>query len=155
MQAELVVDCKNHHGEGIFWNPADGLVWWTDIEGRALWTFDPASKESRRNDMPDRVCCFAPRQRGGLIVAFADRVSLYDPSTGDETLVAPFEPDNSETRLNDGRTDRAGRLVAGGMNEGSGKPDSSVLIVDTDLSVRTIIEGVSCANSTCRWDSMR
>jgi sugar lactone lactonase YvrE len=43
MQAELVVDCKNLHGEGVLWNQADSRVWWTDIEGRSLWSYDPAS----------------------------------------------------------------------------------------------------------------
>lgn len=149
MHAELVVDCKNQHGEGIFWNPADGLVWWTDIEGCALWSFDPATSQTASHKMPERVCCFAPRASGGLIVAFADRVVLFESTTSKETLVAKFEPHNPETRLNDGRTDRQGRLIVGGMNEVSGTADSSVICVDTDLSVRTIIEGVSCANSTC------
>lgn len=149
MRAELMVDCRNHHGEGIFWNPVDALVWWTDIEGRALWSYDPETKNSQRHEMAERVCCFAPRAEGGLIVAFADRVALLDSATGRETLVVPFEPENPETRLNDGRTDRAGRLVVGGMNEVSGKANSSVLCVDTDLSVHTLIDGVACANSTC------
>jgi L-arabinonolactonase len=74
---------------------------------------------------------------------------LYDQQTGQETLVTQFEPDNAQTRLNDGRTDRRGRLIVGGMNEGSGAADSSVLSIDTDLSVRTILNGISCANSTC------
>lgn len=149
MQAELVLDCRNQHGEGIFWNPADGCVWWTDIEGRALWSFDPVASDAHRHPVKDRVCCFAPRDKGGLIVAFADRVSLFDPETGSEQVLAHFEPENANTRLNDGRTDRAGRLIAGGMNEGTGAADSSVIVVDTDLSVRTLFDGVSCANSTC------
>lgn len=149
MHAELIVDCKNQHGEGIFWNPADALVWWTDIEGRALWSYDPASAQGVRHAMDERVCCFAPRATGGLILAYADRVALFYPQTKQETLVCQFEPDNSQTRLNDGRTDRSGRLIVGGMNEVSGAADSSVLCIDTDLSVRTLIEGVSCANSTC------
>ncbi|WP_405117500.1 SMP-30/gluconolactonase/LRE family protein [Phaeobacter sp. BS23] len=149
MRAELVVDCINQHGEGIFWNPADGLVWWTDIEGCTLWSFDPSTLKSASRKMAERVCCFAPRASGGLIVAYADRVVLFDPDTGEESLVTEFESGNPETRLNDGRTDRQGRLIVGGMNEVSGKADSSVICIDTDLKVRTIIEGVSCANSTC------
>ena len=149
MRAELVLDCKNEHGEGIFWNPADGLVWWTDIEGCALWSYDPSTLHAVSHPMEERVCCFAPRAAGGLIVAYADRVVLLDLDAMAETLVARFEPANAETRLNDGRTDRQGRLIVGGMNEGSGAPDSSVLCIDTDLSVKTIIDKVSCANSTC------
>ena len=150
MQAELVVDCKNRHGEGVFWNPQDGHVWWTDIEGRALWSFDPVSHRHRRHAMTDRVCCFAPRAGGqGMIVAFADRIVLMDRQMKEERVVTQFEPQNRETRLNDGRTDRAGRLIAGGMNEVSGAADSSVLAIDTTLAVRVLFSGVACANSTC------
>jgi len=149
MRAELIVDCKNEHGEGVFWNPSDGRIWWTDIQGRALWSFDPVTTQSTSIPMEDRVCCFAPRAAGGLIVAYSDRVVLFDPETKQETLVTLFEPENPETRLNDGRTDRQGRLVVGGMNEVSGKPDSSVISIDGNLKVQTLIDQISCANSTC------
>lgn len=42
-----------------------------------------------------------------------------------------------------------GRFVVGGMDEGSGAPISSVIRVNADLSVETLITGVACANSTC------
>lgn len=149
MRVELIVDCKNEHGEGVFWNPSDGRIWWTDIQGRALWSFDPVTTQSTSIPMEDRVCCFAPRAAGGLIVAYSDRVVLFDPETKQETLVTLFEPENPETRLNDGRTDRQGRLVVGGMNEVSGKPDSSVISIDGNLKVQTLIDQISCANSIC------
>lgn len=149
MQAEVVLDCKNHHGEGIFWNALDGLVWWTDIEGKSLWSYDPVNRVSRSMPMPDRACCFAPCTSGGLIVAFADRVSFFDPDTEAETKICNFEPGNPETRANDGCTDRQGRLVVGGMNEVSRKPTSSVISIDANLRVTTLIKNVSCANSAC------
>lgn len=149
MQAELALDCRNQHGEGILWNPSDQRVWWTDIEGRALWSYDPVTGDHCKLDQKDRVCCFAPRAGGGQIVAYADRVSLIDPATGEETLVCEFESANPETRLNDGRTDRAGRFIVGGMNEVSAAANSSVISIAPDLSVRTLIDGVACANSTC------
>jgi len=148
-QARLVLDCQNHHGEGVFWNPVDQRVWWTDIHGQIIWAFDPVSQVSQSFAMPSAVCCFAPRQHGGLIVAFADRVSFYDLDTGVEQLICEFEPHNPETRLNDGRVDRQGNFVVGGMNEVSGKADSSVIRVSQDGTVCTLIEDVACANSIC------
>jgi len=149
ISANLILDCTNQHGEGIFWNALDGLVWWTDIEGRMLWSFDPVTSNSESYPMQDRVCCFAPRRSGGLIVAFADRISLLDPASGNENKICDFEPNNPETRTNDGRTDRQGRFVVGGMNEKSGMADSSVIRIDASLQSETLLDGVSCANSTC------
>lgn len=147
--AEPLVACGNHHGEGIFWNAADGRVWWTDIEGRQRWWYEPEARRSGSLAMPDRVCCFAPRAAGGFIVALAREVAFYEPATKRFETVYRFEPDNPGTRLNDGRTDRQGRLVAGGMNEATGAADSSVIRVAADGRVTTLIEGVACANSIC------
>lgn len=146
--AELVLDCQNTHGEGVFWNTRDSRLWWTDIHGRKLWSLDPVTGDARSLDMPDRVCCFAPRAQGGFVVAFADGLYFMEES-GVFSSFYEFEPGNTETRTNDGRTDPLGRLVVGGMNEASGRPDSSVIRLDADGSVTTIITGVSCANSTC------
>jgi len=147
--AELVLDCANHHGEGVFWSPGDGRVWWTDIHGQKLWSFDPVIRDARFFDVPGRVCCFAPRARGGFIVAFSDRISLYSFERGEEACLCVFEPDNPDTRLNDGRTDRQGCFIVGGMNEKTGTANSSLLRVDADHKVTVLFRAVSCANSIC------
>jgi L-arabinonolactonase len=149
VQAEAVLDCANHHGEGILWDPAGARLWWTDIHGRALWWHDPARGTSGHHAMPDRLCAFAPRAGGGWIMAFAGGVELWAADLTPARRIADFEPANPHTRFNDGRTDRQGRFVVGGMNEGTGEADSTVIRVDADLTVETIIAGVACANSTC------
>lgn len=82
-------------------------------------------------------------------MAFADRVELWSAGSNPKAVLAEFEPENPATRLNDGRTDRQGRFVVGGMNEGTGVADSTVIRVNSDLGVETLIRGVSCANGTC------
>ena len=149
MDAKLVLDCRNHHGEGIFWNSRDQCIWWTDIEGRALWSFDPQTGKSLSYDMPGRVCCFAPRADQGLILAMPKSICYFDLETKSLTEIVEFESGNPNTRLNDGRTDRRGCLVAGGMNEITGDADSSVVRIDPDGNVTTLIDGVACANSIC------
>ena len=149
MKAELVLDCRNEHGEGIFWNPEGGCVWWTDIVGESIWSLNLETGNPEQHPTQGRVCAFAPRKDGGLIVAFADRISLLDTYNGVEQIIHVFEPDNPDTRLNDGRTDRQGRFIVGGMNEGSGTADSSVVQVDHKLQVSALLSGISCANSTC------
>jgi L-arabinonolactonase len=149
LQAELVLDCRNEHGEGVLWNALDGRLWWTDIHGKALWTYDPTSGESRRYPAPDRICCFAPRRDGTVVAAFADRFAIFDPRTGEIREIAAFEPDLPQTRLNDGRTDRQGRLVAGGMDERDMRPLSSVWRLDADLKPTRLFGSVRCANSIC------
>jgi L-arabinonolactonase len=148
-RAELVLDCKNHHGEGVLWDSCSKRLWWTDIHGKKLWSLEPESGDAVCHDMPLRVACFAPRDRGGHIVAFDQAIALFDLKTGAIEVIHEFEPDNPGSRLNDGRTDRQGRFVVGGMNEATGEANSTVIRVNVDLSVEVLLHGIACANSTC------
>lgn len=147
--AKLTVDCRNLHGEGAVWDADAGRLLWTDIEGRALWWHEPGGSRSGSLLMPERLCCFTPRKAGGLLVGFASGFAVLDLANMNVDWIARFEPDNTETRLNDGRTDRFGNFVAGGMNEVSNGFDSSVVRLSASGQLETLVDGVSCANSIC------
>jgi len=149
VQAELLLDCKNVHGEGVLWNALDSRLWWTDIHGKTLCAYDPVTRTAESYPCPDRICCFAPRRDGSLVAAFADGFAFFDPRTGRREDISPFEPDLPQTRLNDGRTDRQGRFIAGGMDEKDLAPLSSVWRLDPDLRLTRLFDSVRCANSTC------
>ena len=152
MRAELVVDCRNAHGEGVLWSHEHELLMWTDIDGERIWTYDPATGAQRSHKTPGRIGCFAPRQgrpSHELIAGFADAFAFLDLTSGRREDIAAFEPDLPTTRLNDGRTDRAGRFIAGGMDEAALAPISSVWRVDPDRRMTRLFGGVSCANSAC------
>jgi sugar lactone lactonase YvrE len=150
-ELELVLDCHNTLGEGAVWNGADRRLWWTDIEDCRLWALEPQSGHSASHQTPERVSCCAPRGNGkGLVVAFATGFALYDPTTQIREDIVTFERDQPDTRLNDGRTDRQGRLIAGGFDEkGGGRLISSVVRLDPDLTVTTLFSEVGCANGIC------
>ncbi|HUG63243.1 MAG TPA: SMP-30/gluconolactonase/LRE family protein [Methylomirabilota bacterium] len=153
MRAELVLDCRNAHGEGVLWSAEHALLMWTDIHGRRLWTYNPATGDADDHPVPGRLCCFAPRRGrpwNELVAAFSDGFALLDVRTGARRDIAAFEPDLETTRLNDGRTDPVGRLIAGGMDDGPDmQPISSVWRLDPDLRATRLFGGVACANSTC------
>jgi L-arabinonolactonase len=152
MRAELLLDCRNAHGEGVFWSTAHGLLYWTDIHGEHIWTVDPASQSKQSYKTPGRVCCFATRKgrpATQLVAAFADGFAFLDLETGERVPIGDFEPEKPTTRLNDGRTDPNGRFIAGGMDEKALAPISSVWRLDPDLSLTRLFDGVACANSTC------
>ena len=146
---ELIVDCRNTLGEGLVWDAEVQRLYWTDIEEKRLWMLQPGSVEVRSIAVPERIACFAPREKGGLVVAFASGFAFFDPETGKREDIAPFEPELPHTRLNDGRTDRQGRLIAGGFDEVEGKAASSVVRLDPDLRMTKLFNSVTCANGTC------
>jgi L-arabinonolactonase len=152
MRAELLLDCRNAHGEGVLWSVEHGLLLWTDIHGEQIWSLDPVTGASRSAAVPGRLCSFAPRKgrpATQLVCAFADGFALLDLETGARTDIAAFEPQLPQTRLNDGRTDREGRFVAGGMDERDLQGVSSVWRLERDLSLTFLFGGVACANGTC------
>lgn len=146
---EVIVDCRSTLGEGLVWDADEQRLYWTDIEQKQLWMLQPTSGEVRSIAVPERIGCFAPRKKGGLVVAFASGFAFFDPETGKREDIAPFEPELPHTRLNDGRTDRQGRLIAGGFDEVEGKAISSVVRLDPDLRITELFNNVACANSTC------
>jgi L-arabinonolactonase len=148
-QVRVVVDCRNTLGESVLWDHDSGRLHWVDIESSELWTLDPSCGRTQTHKAPERIACFALRRRSGLLVGFASGFAFYDPATGQRQDLVRFEPDNPHTRLNDGKTDRQGRFVAGGFDEVEGKPVSSVVRLDPDGRLTTLFGGVGCANGIC------
>ena len=147
---ECVVDCQNTLGEGPAWSVDEQKLYWVDIEQSELRRYDPATKDTKVWQTPERVGSFAFRQQGGLLVAFESGMDFWDPASGQSQRIQKFEPELATTRTNDGRCDRQGRFIVGGMNEtDNGDPISNVYRIDPDLSIHQIISNVTCANSTC------
>ena len=100
-------------GEGPRWDAATGRLLWVDIESHELHVFDPA-RSDRTIALDDRVSAAAPTESGGVLVALAGRLAVVD--LDDESVRTLVEvPHGSDTRLNDGACDAAGRFWVGSM----------------------------------------
>ncbi|MGA6180071.1 SMP-30/gluconolactonase/LRE family protein [Stenotrophomonas sp. NPDC077421] len=117
----LLVDSRCTHGEGALWSPRRQCLFWVDISERRLWQYHPATDARRQWALPDRPGCLAEGADGQLLLALAGSLQRMDLDTanGEPTLhwLADVQPEVASTRSNDGRTDRAGNLVFGTMNE--------------------------------------
>lgn len=152
VRAELLLDCGNTHGEGIFWSAQHELLYWTDIHAERVWIYEPRTGRNESFKVPGRVCCFADRvgrPPNEVVAAFADGFAMLDLASGARRDIAPFEPELPTTRLNDGRTDRQGRFIVGGMDENDVRPISSVWQLNPDLTLTRLFGDVGCANGTC------
>lgn len=149
-QAKLVLDCQNLHGEGVFWSSREQKLYWTDIKGQQVWWFDPETQASQNYHLEERLCAFALRKDGSILAAFASGIALYNLQTKEREDLYAFESHLSKTRLNDGRVDRQGRFVVGGIDESdNGASISHVIRVNQDFSIDTLLSDVACANSIC------
>jgi L-arabinonolactonase len=153
--ATLLVDCRCTLGEGIVWSPTLGSLLWTDIEKSTLWMHRLDRNETRRWSLPDRLGSFAVCQSGRLLLGLAKSLAFADLATarGSDLRVdpiLPIEPQAANTRINDGRTDRAGNFVFGTFNERQDAPSGSFYQYSSRFGLRRLdVGGVVIPNSIC------
>lgn len=112
---ELVCDLAADLGEGPVWEAERGTLRLTDIKGRRLHRFDPATGRVETAEMPEEVGCFAPSRAGGILAAM--RSGVWALESGAPRMLAA-NPEPHESRFNDGTVDPRGRLLAGTVDPG-------------------------------------
>lgn len=146
---EVAADVRHELGESVLWDDRTGELVWVNIHRREIWRRN-ATGSLIRHELPDRVGAIGLRQGPGYVVALAKGFGLFDPARSRYEPIAPIEIGLPNTRLNDGRCDRSGNFVCGGMSERglSGKP-SALYRFRADGTVETLLGDIMCANSTC------
>ena len=121
MTADLLIDARCELGEGAVWDAARARLWWTDIDGRKIWRFDPVTTHTETFTPPDRTGFLAIGESGRILLGCAKALYLaeIDGASLKTTKIADVEPDLRSTRVNDGRADRAGNVVFGTLDEQS------------------------------------
>lgn len=155
MKASLIVDAQNILGEGVQWNPDHRRVWWTDIHGKTLWSCDADGGAVETLQTPERLGSFAFDPNNKILAAFESGLFRWDIEGDKLERLTEFEPDHPSSRLNDGRCDRQGRFVVGGIDEDGMKRTSSVVRFN-GRTQETLLSGIGCTNSICfspdgRW----
>lgn len=120
--ASLLVDSRCQLGESVLWCDQRAALFWTDIEACQLWMHTLATNETRQWSLPSKLGCLALTADGRLLLGLAKalHVADVDAATGTVlplTQLTEVEPSNPETRINDGRADRAGNFVFGTKSE--------------------------------------
>ncbi|MBO6562548.1 MAG: SMP-30/gluconolactonase/LRE family protein [Nisaea sp.] len=149
VRARLLLDCRNILAEGIQWHAEQRKLYWTDIHGRALWSCNADGGAAEKIAFPKRIGSFAFTERDTILLAHEDGLAHFDPATGRLTELLEVEPEIPSTRLNDGRCDREGRFIFGGLDEESLRPLSAVYSYGAGKNPRLLIGDVGCTNSLC------
>jgi L-arabinonolactonase len=146
---DVAVESRNELGESVVWDSVSKQLVWIDIHRGNLERWGTSGHRTT-DRLAERIGAIGLRQTGGLVAGFASGFALLDAAGRTERRLMDVEAHLPTTRLNDGRLDRQGRFVCGGMDEDSiQKPVSAVYRLDHDGSVERIIDRVACANSIC------
>lgn len=143
---ELVVDARAALGEGPCWHAPSGKLYWVDIEGRTLHVHDPAGEPDLVYEMGLRVGAAVPRASGGLVLATEHGFQAFDLQSRVLTPLADPEGHLPDNRFNDGKCDPRGRFWAGTMSLVRRPRAASLYVLETDGSVRRVLDGVTTSN---------
>ncbi len=155
MDIEVIEDIRCALGEGPLWDAEEQALYWVDSLAPAVFRYDWANRTTQRWDLPgDSVGSLCVRASGGLMLAMGQGFYGFDPQTGTCTLIAEPLAGMEHVNFNDGKVDRAGRFVAGGVhgNAGSGiepQPVCSMYGLNADLSVDVMLGDFACFNGPC------
>lgn len=108
---------QNRLGEGPTWDDRTGRLIWTDIESRVLHAMNADGSGFETWLMPDRVCSLGLTTRGRLILSFPKSVQLFDLDTSIFEMLARFDHEPANMRLNDGKVGPDGAFWVGSMDE--------------------------------------
>jgi sugar lactone lactonase YvrE len=158
--ATLAVDCRCALGESILWCERRSTLFWADIDAAGLWMHVPGNGSTRHWTLPERLGSLALCENGGLLLGLAKGLYWVDIDAAIEATTATtlslqrlqeVEPGSSETRINDGRSDRHGHFVFGTKSQRADKaPVGSFYQYSAQHGLRRLdLPGVSIPNSIC------
>lgn len=142
-------DVRNVLGEGPVWDVQEQALYWTDVEGRRLWRYEPGPDRFDSWQTPERVGSFALRSAGNAILAMEHGLAYFDFESGKHDPIAEVDEADLGTRFNDGKVDRQGRFVAGTMDESMREPLGSLYRLEPDGSISRLDTGIMCSNGPC------
>jgi len=102
-------------GEGLAWDAASERLYWIGIEDQQVRWLDHRAGTSHVLDLPTLPGTLAPYRDSRVLLAVAEGFAVLDTATGSLEMVAEVEIDSPERRMNDGKCDPFGRMVAGTM----------------------------------------
>ena len=137
-------------GESPLWDPDSRTLYWVDSMAPSIWRLDPANGEQTSFAAPDRIGSIALGAPGYLIAGLTDGVYRVNLASRAFTrIVRPPEMGRDE-RLNDGKTDRSGRLITGSLATNLENPHAGKLYRFDPGGGSAVLEtGIEISNTIC------
>jgi len=147
MRTEIIGTTRDRLGECPLWDTRDQSLYWIDSKARLVRRLRDG--EYREWSTPSDVGSIALTQRGRLVLSVEDGFHLLDLDSSATRRLAEIRHKGPSMRMNDGRTDRQGRFVAGSMVMGRHDTDGAYYRLETDGSATQLFDGIALANATC------
>lgn len=120
MEAQLFFDAKAILGEGPAWDEKTQTLYWVDILAKRVYAGTELLVE-----LDEFIGCLAPRKNGNLILGKRASFVDFDLSSSQQTVLFALN-ESATNRMNDGKCDPSGRLIAGTMDMNESDPTGTV-----------------------------
>ncbi len=146
-----VVRRKAVLGESPLWSPAEGALYWVDVQNPTIFRLDPRTGEVRHWRVETEIGAIGLAGPGRLIAGLRTGIAYFDLETGALEPVADPEGRHrfNENRMNDGKVDRAGRFWCGTMQDPGHAPVGTLWRVTADGAAAAVRTGIRIPNATC------
>ncbi|XP_078021911.1 regucalcin [Epinephelus lanceolatus] len=151
VKVECVVMTRALIGEGPVWEESEQMLLFVDIAGQKVHRWSPATNQIQSVETGDMVGFAVPRRSGGYVAGVGRSIVAVDWSTQTMTSLVEVDEDKLNNRLNDGKVDPIGRLLAGTMGKEERpavvqKQQGSLFSVTSDLTVTKHLSQVDISN---------
>ncbi|MEZ5660167.1 MAG: SMP-30/gluconolactonase/LRE family protein [Burkholderiaceae bacterium] len=151
LHIERLTDSPDDLGESPLWDPREDCLWWIDgVAGQVRRKYLQRGRWSATEsfEFDEHVGSIALRAEGGLVIALEHSIIGWNPDAGDLTMLLADALTDQRLRLNDGKTDRQGRFVCGGMGREL-EPLAPLLQLNVHGQVRVLATGLKVSNGIC------
>lgn len=135
-------------GECPLWDSRRQRLFWIDSLGQKIWSAKAYGSNPRSWSVPDVIGSIGLCEDDRFIAGFRQGFGLVHlgDTAGVVEWIGDPDPDQSDTRLNDGKVDRHGRFWCGTMNMNFAAPNAALFRLDNDLSWHRIDDGFTVSN---------
>ncbi len=144
LQAQLICDARCILAEGPVW--FENALWFVDIEGMRFHRLDVGRTILQTQQLSQRIGFAVPVGPGCFVVGLQSGIYTLDWPLGTTRHLVSPEPEKTANRMNDGKADPEGRLVAGTMSLRGEKQAGCLYQCCPSLQVSVLIPGVTISN---------
>jgi sugar lactone lactonase YvrE len=147
--AEQFTAPSTFHGEGPFWDAANGRLLLVDMLAGTVVAVDEDG-DTRRHKLATVAAAIRARRGGGYVLATENRFVLLGPDLTEQKLLPPVF-DDPLMRMNDGGCDPQGRFHCGTMAYDETPGAGTLYRLDPDASVHVTLREVTISNGL-QWN---
>lgn len=132
---EVAAEVRCQLGEGPVWDNDQSRLYFVDIFGKKVYSFDPTSKTFDSFSTELSPGAVIPTNEANLLLAMNDGLYLSDYQGQNLKKLLEIEADIQGNRMNDAKCDALGRLLGGTMGDGN-SPTGSFYFISNGRYIR-------------------